>query len=239
MDQKPNLPEQINLRDALDEFNHHLTQWARAYPEGVFPEPDMGVVRTALEARGITIDCVSASNMRHVVKQLDKLFQPVRAALSAAPAPTWAPDGPAAMDAGVRADGTVEDCVVETYLRPLEYVTRAPGFLRVVADDGATNIEIRVPDEALASLGLSAAPAQEPVMWQYRWTNPGNDQDQASLDEAAKWEHVEPRDYIQTLDQRLEELRSYRYKGKPCYEVRALYASPLPQDQRTGRRVRG
>jgi hypothetical protein len=62
----------------------------------------------------------------------------------------------------------------------------------------------------------------EIAMWQYRWTNPANEQDEYSLETAAKWEAVEPRDYIQTLDQRLEELRSYRFDGKPCYEVRAL-----------------
>jgi hypothetical protein len=77
--------EPTNLREVLEEFDHQLTQWARAYPEGVFPEPDMDLVRTALEARGITIDCVSASNMRHVVTQLNKLFQPVRDALSTLP----------------------------------------------------------------------------------------------------------------------------------------------------------
>jgi peptidase E len=70
------------LAEALEEFDHSLSDWARAYPETVFPEPDMDVVRTALEARGITIDSVSASNMRHVAKVLNREFNNVRAALA-------------------------------------------------------------------------------------------------------------------------------------------------------------
>jgi hypothetical protein len=31
-----------NLREVLEEFDHALSQWAKAYPPEVFPEPDFG-----------------------------------------------------------------------------------------------------------------------------------------------------------------------------------------------------
>ena len=60
--------------------------------------------------------------------------------------------------------------------------------------------------------------AAEPALWQYRWANPGNNPD-VSLEDM-EWREVAP--------DRIEELRAYRYDGKPIYEVRALYAHPAP-----------
>ena len=63
-----------------------------------------------------------------------------------------------------------------------------------------------------------AAPAQpaDPVEWQYK-----------HVDALTQWEKVEPDWRIrQTLEQRIAELRAFRYDGKPCYEVRALYTAP-------------
>lgn len=57
-------------KDVLDKIEH----WSRAYPRDVFPEPDMAQVREALAARGITIDSVSASNMRHVIEQVQLML---------------------------------------------------------------------------------------------------------------------------------------------------------------------
>ena len=54
----------------------------------------------------------------------------------------------------------------------------------------------------------------EPVLWQYRWTNPGNSPD-VDLEDM-EWRDVVP--------ERIEKLRAYRYDGKPIYEVRSLYA---------------
>jgi hypothetical protein len=56
--------------ERYEEALERIDQWADAYPLEVFPEPDMKAVRKALEAAGITIDCVSASNMRHVITQV-------------------------------------------------------------------------------------------------------------------------------------------------------------------------
>ena len=64
----------------------------------------------------------------------------------------------------------------------------------------------------------------EVALWQYRWTNPANEPNHSPSMSA--WEEVKPRNAIQTMEQRLNELRSYRYDGKPCYEVRALGVIP-------------
>jgi hypothetical protein len=57
------------LEDAL----HRIEQWSRAYPLKVFPEPDFERVHELLKAGGISIDSVSASNMRHVVEGVGKI----------------------------------------------------------------------------------------------------------------------------------------------------------------------
>ena len=57
------------LVDALDDLN----QWCGAYPLAVFPEPDFGRVAHVLQAAGMTIDAVSASNFRHVLKRVREI----------------------------------------------------------------------------------------------------------------------------------------------------------------------
>jgi hypothetical protein len=59
---------------------------------------------------------------------------------------------------------------------------------------------------------------QEPVAWQYRWLNPADMPDQKP-----EWLPIEPY-WNQTVQEKIAELEAYRYNGKPCYEVRALYA---------------
>jgi len=44
-----------------------LESWQQAYPLSAFPEPDLQRARELLEAGGMTLAAVSASNMRHVV----------------------------------------------------------------------------------------------------------------------------------------------------------------------------
>jgi hypothetical protein len=80
---------------------------------------------------------------------------------------------------------------------------------------------------ARAALAASPQPAQEPVLWQYRWTNPCSDP--AVTVEQRAWHEVKPwNPRMQTLEDRIAELRAHRYNGVLCYEVRALYASPQP-----------
>lgn len=66
------------------------------------------------------------------------------------------------------------------------------------------------------------ARAVEPVLWQYRWTNPSGDPHQ---EPQTDWKQVEPT-WNQTVQQKCDELLAYRFGGKPTYEVRGLYASP-------------
>ena len=77
----------------------------------------------------------------------------------------------------------------------------------------------------------TAQPVQQPgaeiVGWQNRWTNPGSDPmvHQQDID----WKPVASRAPAQTIQQRIDELRSHKYTdGKPCYEVRAIYTQAAP-----------
>ena len=54
----------------LTNFTAWIDEWAAAYPLDAFPEPDMTRVRTALAGAGVSLDCVSASSMRHVIMRI-------------------------------------------------------------------------------------------------------------------------------------------------------------------------
>lgn len=56
--------------DEICDFLHELDDWERAYPLSAFPEPDMRKAAELLKAGGMTLDAISASNMRHVVSQI-------------------------------------------------------------------------------------------------------------------------------------------------------------------------
>ena len=58
--------ENTRLREALERIDN----WAKAYPLKVFPEPDLKKVAEVLKAAGLSLDAVSASNMRHVINQV-------------------------------------------------------------------------------------------------------------------------------------------------------------------------
>jgi hypothetical protein len=62
------------MRDALERIN----QWSQAYPLKVFPEPDFKRAADVLEAAGMTLDAISASNMRHVVKGVGDIARAAR-----------------------------------------------------------------------------------------------------------------------------------------------------------------
>jgi len=52
-----------------------LRQWAKAYPVRAFPEPDFIVARKVLAEYEISLDAVSASNMRHVIRQVSEILE--------------------------------------------------------------------------------------------------------------------------------------------------------------------
>ena len=53
--------------ESLTEALERIKAWADAYPLHMFPEPDWGKVKDALESNGLSLGAVSASNMRHVI----------------------------------------------------------------------------------------------------------------------------------------------------------------------------
>lgn len=69
-------PEEIeqherNLQIRIDELEDALQSidsWAKAYPLKVFPEPDFKESARVLKDAGLSLDQISASNMRHVIE---------------------------------------------------------------------------------------------------------------------------------------------------------------------------
>lgn len=60
---------QVNAAaDRMETALHQIDAWSRAYPLTVFPEPDFAKAAEVLKAAGMTLDAISASNMRHVVE---------------------------------------------------------------------------------------------------------------------------------------------------------------------------
>lgn len=57
------------LTDVLEEIDN----WARAYSIDVFPEPDMKMVHEVLQAAGLSLDAVSASNMRYALNGVGEI----------------------------------------------------------------------------------------------------------------------------------------------------------------------
>lgn len=57
------MPDPDKMQEALEE----IVQWGLAYPITVFPEPDWQKAADALKAAGLSLDAVSAANMRHVI----------------------------------------------------------------------------------------------------------------------------------------------------------------------------
>ena len=61
------------VRDAQTDALERIESWSRAYPLSVFPEPDFRKAAELLRAGGMTLDAISASNMRHVVEGVGKI----------------------------------------------------------------------------------------------------------------------------------------------------------------------
>ena len=57
----------------LDEGMEQLIKWSKAYPLDLFPEPDMVQAAAVLKDAGLTLDAISASNMRHVIARVGEI----------------------------------------------------------------------------------------------------------------------------------------------------------------------
>ena len=60
-------------RDELQEALEAIVNWSEAYPLDVFPEPDFEKAHQLLQTGGMTLDAISASNMRRVVEGVGKI----------------------------------------------------------------------------------------------------------------------------------------------------------------------
>ena len=54
-----------------------IRQWCEAYPLAVFPEPDLKKAQRVLSRHGMSLDAISASNMRHVLNGIRKIIEEV------------------------------------------------------------------------------------------------------------------------------------------------------------------
>lgn len=72
----------VEPRGEPDEFQRFLDNWAEAYPLDVFPSPDFKRVNEVLTAAGLSLDCVSAANMRHVIRRVSEKYSENRGAES-------------------------------------------------------------------------------------------------------------------------------------------------------------
>jgi len=67
--------EKIAELEAVEDKLQKIKNWCEAYPLDIFPEPDLKRAREALSVVGITLDSVSASNMRHVLKGVQDIIE--------------------------------------------------------------------------------------------------------------------------------------------------------------------
>lgn len=137
-----------------------------------------------------------------------RLMEAWRAANAAAPA-AEAPS----LTVGERADGLTEEQIV-TFLDAFQNDRKLLGDYEAFAGTARD----------IWAAALAPAAQAEPVAWRYRHIL--NTLNPAVPEAITEWRPVEPRDCLQTLEQRIAELRAYRYDGRPCYEVQALYAAP-------------
>lgn len=62
--------------ERLESALARILNWSHAYPVAVFPETDADYLKNAaivLTAAGMSLDRISASNMRHVISQVGKI----------------------------------------------------------------------------------------------------------------------------------------------------------------------
>jgi hypothetical protein len=64
------LKEIARLKTQIDE----VLNWCEAYPLDIFPEPDFKKAAKVLKENGMTLDAISASNMRHVLDGIKRIL---------------------------------------------------------------------------------------------------------------------------------------------------------------------
>lgn len=66
--------EAVGQCELLEDKMDKIMNWINAYPLDVFPEPDMKKACAILKEHEMTLDAISASNMRHVLEGIRKLI---------------------------------------------------------------------------------------------------------------------------------------------------------------------
>ncbi len=69
------LEEVQDKLEALQDKMHKIKTWIEAYPVKIFPEPDFEKAHEVLQQHGMTLDSISASNMRHVLKGIKEIIE--------------------------------------------------------------------------------------------------------------------------------------------------------------------
>lgn len=59
----------------IDYKLYKIESWTKAYPLKLFPEPDFKKAAEVLSKAGMTIDSISASNMRHVLNGIIRIIK--------------------------------------------------------------------------------------------------------------------------------------------------------------------
>lgn len=77
------IEEALGQHERMNDALQQIKTWSLAYPLSIFPEPDFAKAHEALTAAGMTLDAISASNMRHVITRVQAIAD---AALPAPPA---------------------------------------------------------------------------------------------------------------------------------------------------------
>lgn len=67
--------EFCRIAEAAEGKLEKIKTWAEAYPLDVFPEPDFKKAAEVLKQNGMTLDAISASNMRHVLDGIKAIIE--------------------------------------------------------------------------------------------------------------------------------------------------------------------
>ena len=69
------IKQQAERIKELEAALQRMDNWAKAYPIKAFPEPDLVEVHEVLKAHGLSLDAVSASNMRLVINGVKNIVK--------------------------------------------------------------------------------------------------------------------------------------------------------------------
>jgi DNA-binding FadR family transcriptional regulator len=61
--------------ETLQEKLHKIKTWIDAYPLAIFPEPDFKKAHEVLKQHGMSLDAISASNMRHMLNGIKDILE--------------------------------------------------------------------------------------------------------------------------------------------------------------------